>query len=338
MPSPEQLWTEMDRQVDPVADSGTKQPHRTEVQPSDPPLISVIIPTYNRGNLITTAIESVLDQTEKRFELIVVDDGSDDNTAAVIETINDPRIRYIRREENCGGNNARILGVKLARGKFCAFLDSDDLWHPTKLERQLALFEKAGDPKAVISTDVNMIIDGEIHAGPSVQISDNKTIPEYIFADRGNMVTSTLFLSTDLIREVNFNPDLRINQELDLFMRLEGRGARFRRVHEPLVTFDISDRSDRISNLPHLLEESEAWFVHVSKDWSTRARSGYYINYLFDCAMRGGATDLAWRSYRKGFDPRLGIRMLARKFLILLVGEKGRQAYRWVRRLITARA
>ena len=109
-------------------------------------LVSVIIPTWNRSNLIPTAINSVLNQTYKDWELIIVDDGSTDNTEEVIKKFqtNDTRIKFIKHKENSGGCSAqKIQGVKNALGNYIAFLDSDDEWLPTKLEEQLDLFKKS---------------------------------------------------------------------------------------------------------------------------------------------------------------------------------------------------
>lgn len=100
-------------------------------------MISVIIPTYNRERMILRAVRSVLDQTYKNIELIVVDDGSSDRTVEVLKTVDDPRFRFIQTDRNRGACAARNLGVEAARGDFIAFQDSDDVWHLDKLEKQM---------------------------------------------------------------------------------------------------------------------------------------------------------------------------------------------------------
>ena len=94
------------------------------------PTVSVIIPTYNRAHLVGRAIKSVLNQTYRDFEIIVVDDGSTDNTKDIIKEFQkkDKRIKYIPYEKNKGGSAARNTGIKAAKGEYIAFLDSDDEW------------------------------------------------------------------------------------------------------------------------------------------------------------------------------------------------------------------
>ncbi len=99
-------------------------------------LISVIIPTYNRGTTIARAIDSVLSQSYKNIELIIVDDCSTDNTKNIVDNYNDKRIRYFRLEKNSGACFARNYGVQKSEGKYVAFQDSDDEWHVDKLKFQ----------------------------------------------------------------------------------------------------------------------------------------------------------------------------------------------------------
>ena len=94
------------------------------------PFFSVVIPVYNRADVFAMALQSVLDQTEQDFEIIVVDDGSTDDPKSAIDRYSDSRIRFLR-QENKGGGAARNAGIDLARGRFIAFLDSDDWFLPT---------------------------------------------------------------------------------------------------------------------------------------------------------------------------------------------------------------
>lgn len=106
-------------------------------------MVSVVIPTYNRASIVSMAIDSVLAQTYRDLEVIVVDDGSTDETPALLAAYGD-RIRVLR-QENAGPAIARNRGIAAARGELVAFLDSDDTWLPRKLERQVALLDRVGD-------------------------------------------------------------------------------------------------------------------------------------------------------------------------------------------------
>ena len=102
-------------------------------------LVSIVVPTYNRGYCIAATLDSVIAQTHKDWEALIVDDGSTDDTADIIQRRygDDSRVRYVR-QENAGVCSARNRGIATARGSFVALLDSDDLWEPWKLELQLA--------------------------------------------------------------------------------------------------------------------------------------------------------------------------------------------------------
>ena len=100
--------------------------------------ITIIIPTYNRANKIHKSIASILAQTYQDFELLIVDDGSTDNTQEVVESFGDDRLRYVRMPQNGGASAARNEGARLAQSEWIAFHDSDDTWRPDKLEKQVA--------------------------------------------------------------------------------------------------------------------------------------------------------------------------------------------------------
>ncbi len=107
-------------------------------------LVSIITPTYNCGRFIAETIESVLAQTYPSWEMLIVDDCSTDNTKEVVGQYNDPQIHYHCLEHNSGAAVARNTALKMAKGRWVAFLDSDDLWKPEKLEHQLAFMVENG--------------------------------------------------------------------------------------------------------------------------------------------------------------------------------------------------
>ena len=108
-------------------------------------LVSIIMPSFNTGKYITETIESVLAQSYKNWELIIVDDCSSDNTDEIVSTyLSDDRIHYLKNEKNSGAAFSRNIALRKAQGKWIAFLDSDDLWMPEKLEKQLSFMKSNG--------------------------------------------------------------------------------------------------------------------------------------------------------------------------------------------------
>lgn len=110
-------------------------------------MVSVVIPAYNAETTIQRTLQSVLDQTHDRLEVIVVDDGSTDNTVPIAEQMRGPI--QVLRQANQGVSNARNRGISVARGGYLALLDADDVWHPTKIEKQLLVLEKETDAMGV---------------------------------------------------------------------------------------------------------------------------------------------------------------------------------------------
>ena len=133
-------------------------------------LVSIIMPSYNTAKFISETIESVLAQTYTNWELIIVDDCSTDDTDAVIRPyLADDRIRYIKNEKNSGAAVSRNRALREAKGKWIAFLDSDDLWLPEKLEKQIAFMEKNNcrfSYTNYIEIDENSVPNGRSVTGP----------------------------------------------------------------------------------------------------------------------------------------------------------------------------
>lgn len=121
------------------------------------PLLSVVIPTRNRAQLVCEAIESALSQREGRVEVLVVDDGSIDDTAGVLAERFGSRIQLLRHSERRGAGASRNNGLRVARGHLVAFLDDDDLWLPGKLDAELEVFEQFPDAEAVVSDSLTFV-------------------------------------------------------------------------------------------------------------------------------------------------------------------------------------
>src|SRR5262245_18204916 len=136
-----------------------------------PPSVSIVIPTYNRANLIARSLQSVLDQSYEDFEILVIDDGSTDQTAAVVAGFRDQRIIYTRLARNSGAGGARNVGIKMSKGQFLAFQDSDDEWLPQKLAKHMEMFKKGASKLGVVYSDKQRILKNgttSYHESPAI--------------------------------------------------------------------------------------------------------------------------------------------------------------------------
>jgi glycosyltransferase involved in cell wall biosynthesis len=214
--------------------------------------VSVIIPTARRSNLVLRAVQSVLTQTYRALELIVVIDGPDPATEEVLRAVDDVRFRVVSLTEPKGGGNARNRGVELARGPWVAFLDDDDEWLPEKLARQTA---RASPDENVLVTCLSHVVSPIAHYVWPRRIYDNcEPISEYLFARRsltlgeGHLQTSTFLLPLRLMLRYPFQPVAR-HQDWDLILRLFAETQmRIETVREPLVKYYIEDGRQSLGN------------------------------------------------------------------------------------------
>jgi glycosyltransferase involved in cell wall biosynthesis len=203
------------------------------------PAVSVILPTYNRAALLGRAIRSVLGQSYTDFELLVIDDGSTDETSNVVADFRDRRIRYISLAHNTGAGAARNVGIRMARGKFLAFQDSDDEWLPSKLVKQMSAFERGSVRLGMVYSDMQKILgDGTAtyFAAPSVPSNRliNPTIRFYQVCNLG--IQSAVIKREYLDAAGHFNESLPAFEDLEMFIRLS-RQCEFYRLREPLVRY-----------------------------------------------------------------------------------------------------
>ena len=191
----------------------------------DAPFFSVVIPVYNRAADLAAAIASVRAQTFQDFEIVVVDDGSQDNPRAVVERLNDPRIRFIRRL-NAGGGAARNTGIDHAQGQFVAFLDSDDVFLPGHLEALHALLAGTTDVVGYARVRVDRG-GGRAFLKPPRALGPDENIAEYLLCDRGFTPTSTMAVPRMMAFRVRFSEHLRAAEDTDFAIRLGLAGCRF---------------------------------------------------------------------------------------------------------------
>ena len=219
---------------------------------------SVVIPTYNRADVVLNAIASVLAQTRPPAEVIVVDDGSSDDTAARVRALADPRVRYLR-QANAGVSAARNAGVRAARAEVVAFLDSDDVWKREKLAHDLEILERHPEVDAVF-TDLDKH-DGDRyvasfaracppfaallarHAGDDPIVFDAREL-RLLLLEEVPIMPSAFAIRREVFERLGgFDTSWRSWEDWELFLRLTALGGRLAYVDRPLATLTISSDS-----------------------------------------------------------------------------------------------
>ncbi len=231
---------------------------------NDTDLISVIIPTYNRAHLIKRSAESVLNQTYRNIELIIVDDGSTDNTKEVIDSIKDDRIVYVK-QENKGCCAARNKGIELAKGKYIAFNDSDDVWLPNKLEKQLntAMLNNADVVWSKVFIYGNLI-KRKVPYNFKEGFLEKNTLPLGISAQ-------TLFAKKEVFFNNKFDETIKDHEDFELLLRLMKYSYSIYCLDEALVNYYFqkdsitSNHERQLDSLKDLLKKYNNIIKGLSK-------------------------------------------------------------------------
>ncbi|WP_119169283.1 glycosyltransferase family 2 protein [Algihabitans albus] len=215
------------------------------------PRVSVVIPTRDRPDCLAEAVASVLRQSHPVSEVIVVDDASRDPDATRSAVGDDPRVHLIRNDRSLGGGGTRNLGVASATGDLVAFLDDDDLWHPKKLECQVAALAGSADWQRTLVYCALQVRGraGEIRL-PAQGIGAEEDVGDYLWRRGGWMQTSSLLLPRKLAAEISFRPELAAHQDWDFVIRLAAAGVAFVFLPEPLVIYRDDHAGARISRRP----------------------------------------------------------------------------------------
>ncbi|MGC9526205.1 MAG: glycosyltransferase family 2 protein [Limnospira sp.] len=201
--------------------------------------ISVVIPTYNSEKSIQLTIQSILNQTHTDWELIVIDDGSQDKTVEIISQINDPRIQILPYP-NAGVSTSRNRGLEQARGEFIAFLDHDDLWSPEKLESQLRALQEHPDAALAYSWTDHCDDSGNVIAmGRHLSWTGN-VYPKLLVDNFLDTASNPLIRKVALDEVGGFDPSIDSSGEWDLWLRLA--------VRYPFVAVPESQVFHRISS------------------------------------------------------------------------------------------
>lgn len=225
--------------------------------------VSVIMPAFNAGKTIVSAIESVIAQTHTDWELLIVNDGSTDDTLKRVAQFNDQRIKILS-QANQGVASARNTGLDLATGEFIAFLDSDDLWLPSKLEKQINIFASSGSDVGLVYTKYRGFTTDSLVTHrlgfDGVGLLNNSY---YSLLVMDFIPTLTVMIRALVLRQVGrFREDLRGVEDWDFWIRIK-KTYEIKKINEELALYRISPDSLSGNKISHSLEELKILNIHI---------------------------------------------------------------------------
>ena len=265
------------------------------------PLVSVVIPTIHRPQLVLRALDGVFGQTLREIEVIVVVDGHDPETLQALGSVGDPRLRVKALPTGVGCAGARNAGVVEARGRWIAFLDDDDEWFPRKLEIQLQTAEQCPYPHPIVSCRlIARSAEGDLIWPRRIPAID-EPISEYLFCQSGArggdglILSPTVLTTKDLLLRVPYRQDLPRHQDVDWVLRataVEGVKPVFVAYPEPLYIWHMDTNRPRISN-------TSDW--RYSLDWIEANRGlvtpRAYASFLMIWVSSTAAWGRCWRAF-----------------------------------------
>ncbi|RUR35574.1 glycosyltransferase family 2 protein [Vreelandella populi] len=264
-PTPEKYQKNVDWLNNVVMAENEYLPEIAKVKDIKFPMVSVIIPVYNRAHLLHRSLDSVVAQTFKDIEILVIDDCSRDDPHSVIKEYNDSRIKYIRQKENQGVAAARNRGLREAKGSFVAFLDDDDEWFPEKLSRQVELFLQSPPEVGLIYTGVETVMD-EGHSEIQLPTERGNAYRILLVKNCIHGGSSTMMRRNIITNVGFFDENLLAIEDYDYWLRIS-RYYHFDFVEEPLVRYHdiraISTNTDvrRSRNIQANLEARDQFYM-----------------------------------------------------------------------------
>lgn len=259
---------------------------------------TVVIPTYNRANFIAGTIQSVLNQEYQNFEIIVVDDGSTDNTEEIVQSISDKRLIY-HKKENGERAKARNRGTQLASGDYINFLDSDDTLYPNHLSEALKVIATYNKPEVFhLNYD---ILDDEKKTISNVKPIEGEL--NFQLVKKGNLLSCNgVFIRKDIAVNNPFNEDrdLSASEDFELWLRL---ASRFPIRYSNTITSTIINHDQRSVlnfNIEKLVKRLGLFVHYISKDEAFKKKYGNYINLLTAHSFTYVALHIALTGKNKG--------------------------------------
>jgi len=245
------------------------------------PLVSVIMPCYNMEKYIAYTIESVQRQTYPNWELLIVDDSSTDRTAEIVRShqIQDDRIQFVVKPKHSGIADTRNQCLKMAKGRFLAFLDADDVWHPEKLERQLQFMMERNIGFSYSSYDC---IDEE--GNPLEKLVKSAGILDYnAYMHNTIICCSTVMIDTTIIDNV-FVPHFRTSEDTATWLNILKKGFLAYAIEQPLTSYRIRQHSASSNKLK---ASSDLWRVYRQQEKLSLFKAlGCFFSYAYNAVKK----------------------------------------------------
>ena len=269
------------------------------------PRYSIVIPTYNRATSVEETLAGCFAQSFEDFEIVIVDDGSSDNTLEVLNNISDPRLVVVS-QKNAGPAAARNHGMRVAQGQYIAFLDSDDIWYPDFLKQAEKAYEE--DPKQLLYGQI--IVDrgvGRYWVKPDIAIAANESIYDYLYVKGCFIQTSTMVIPAELCEQVQWDESVTFGDNDQFAIDCWRTGIKFTMLEKPMTLYADAVSPDALSQLPIFDGSSEKYLNFFS--WMQ--------------TQREHMSEQAWHGFRARFES-VGLARSApiKSFKLLLTARK----------------
>ncbi len=278
------------------------------------PRFSVVIPTYNRSTSVLDTLKSCFEQTYSNLEVVVVDDGSADDTLDVLAGIDDPRLVVVH-QENAGPAAARNHGMRVASGDYIAFLDSDDSWYPDFLEAAQKELETHGD----VLLYGQIIVDrgvGRYWVKPGRALGYEESIYDFLYVYGGFIQTSTMIIPRSLSERVQWDENVTFGDNDQFAIDCWNTGIGFHMMPRPYTLYADIISADALSQLPIYAGTSEkytnffSWMATQKSAMSPQAWAGFRAGFESVGLARKAPLEsfsLLWQGYKAGAIGPLGI-------------------------------
>ena len=271
------------------------------------PRFSIVVPTYNRSASVLDTLQSCFDQSLNDFEVIIVDDGSSDDTREVLASIKDERLVVVH-QKNAGPAAARNHGMRVARGHYIAFLDSDDRWYPEFLDTANAVLEEHGE----VMLYGQIIVDRGVNrywVKPSRPMGAEESIYDYLYVDGSFIQTSTMVIPHSLAAKVNWDESVTFGDNDQFAIDCWRTGIPFHMLPRPLTLYADIISDDALSQLPIRAGKSQKylnffkWMNTQKSSMSPVAWAGFQARFESVGLARTAPLQsfaLLWKGYRAG--------------------------------------